>query len=89
MSYFLCLRVCIKCLERNIKCIRCIVFIWSVDCEFGNWKMVDICGSEENLNLIYLVVVFDVVYFGKIYKCFWGNWFFIFGEGDRSIFVML
>lgn len=89
VSHLPCLRACTKCLERNIKCTRCLVLTWSVDCESGNRKMADICGSEENPNLTYLVVVPDAVHLGKTYKCSWGNWFLILGEGDRSTLATL
>lgn len=72
-SHLPCLRASTKCLERNIKCTKCLVLTWSVDCESGNRKMADICGSEENPNLTYLVVVPDTVHLGKTYKCSWGN----------------
>lgn len=51
--------------------------------------MVDICSSEENPNLTYLVVVPDAAHLGKTYKCSWGNWFLILGEGDRRTLAML
>lgn len=89
MSHLPCLRACTKCLERNIKCTKCLVLTWSVDCESGNRKMADICGSEENPSLTYLVVVTDAVHLGKTYKCSWGNWFLILGEGDRSSLATL
>lgn len=74
VSHLPCLRVCTKCLERNIKCTTCLVLTWS---------------SEENPNLTYLVVVPDAVDLGKTYKCSWGNWFLILGEGDRSTLATL
>lgn len=89
VSHLPCLRACTKCLERNIKCTKCLVLTWSVDCESGNRKMAHICGSEENPNLTYLVVVPDAVHLGKTYKCSWGNWFLILGEGDRSTLATL
>ena len=55
VSHLPCLRACTKCLERNIKCTKCLVLTRSVDCESGNPKMADICGSEENPNLTYLM----------------------------------
>ena len=74
MSHSPCLRACTK---------------WSVDSESGNRKLADICGSKENPNLTYLVVVPDSVHLCKIYKCSWGNWFLILGEGDRSTLATL
>ena len=68
---------------------KCLVLTWSVDCESGNRKMADICGSEENPNLTDLVVVPDAVHLGKTYKCSWGNWFLILGQGDRSTLATL
>ena len=37
--------------------------------------MADICGSEGNPNLTYLVVVSDAVHLGKTYKSSWGSGF--------------
>ena len=62
---------------------------WSVDCESGNRKMTDICNIEDHPSLTYIVVVPDTVHLGKTYKCCWGNWFLILGEGDRSTLATL
>ena len=43
--------------------LECGLRIWK------NRKMADICGSGENPNLTYLVVVPGAVHFGKTYKC--------------------
>ena len=89
VSHLPCLRACSKCLQKNIKCSKCLVLTWSVDCESGNRKMADICSNDDNPNLAYLVVVPDTVHLGKTYKCSWSNWFLILGEGDRSSLATL
>ena len=83
------LQACSNCLEKNRKCIKCLVLTWSVDCESGNRKMADICSNLSNPILTYLVVVPDIVHLGKTYKCSWANWFLILGECDRSTLAML
>ncbi|KAL9973405.1 hypothetical protein ACROYT_G019861 [Oculina patagonica] len=89
MSHLPCFRACSKCLQKNIKCTKCLVLTWSVDCESGNRKMADICSNDDNPNLAYLVVVPDTVHLGKTYKWSWSNWFLILGEGDRSSLATL
>ena len=69
------LQACSNCLEKNRKCIKCLVLTWSVDCESGNRKMADICSNLSNPILTYLVVVPDIVHLGKTYKCSWQTGF--------------
>jgi hypothetical protein len=84
ISYHPSIRACRSCLENNTKCVKCIVLTWSVDCESGNRKMIDLVAVEPITHLEYLVAFPDVVHLAKTYKCSWSNWFLILGEGDRS-----
>ncbi|CAB4020103.1 Hypothetical predicted protein, partial [Paramuricea clavata] len=81
ISYHPSIRACRSCLEKNTKCVKCIVLTWSVDCELGNRKMMDLVAAESITHLEYLVAFPDVVHLAKTYKCSWSNWFLILGEG--------
>lgn len=89
VSHYPSLRACSSCLECNIKCVKCVVLSWSVDCESGNRKMADIVSSKSIKHLEHLVVIPDAVHLAKTYKCSWSNWFLVLGKGDRSTLATL
>ena len=93
VSHIPSLRVCDRCLEKELKCNRFLAATVITDCEECNKKVLSNLHSlaqdgtlppERSLH----VTRPDVVHLGKSMKCCWANWF-IDLEGAKSSLVLI